>query len=81
MFSSFLKILQSIQFCICIGQLGSRRDLCEEKSAIARNAYLLQLASANAHQNRYFHVDLQNVVKVPSLINNLLINGVLTIFV
>lgn len=45
-------------------QLGSRRDLCEEKSTQARNAYLLQLASANAHQNRYFHVDLQNVVKV-----------------
>lgn len=45
-------------------QLGSRRELCEEKSTHARNAYLLQLASANAHQNRYFHVDLQNVVKV-----------------
>ncbi|XP_046633311.1 protein nervous wreck-like isoform X3 [Daphnia pulicaria] len=44
-------------------KLGSRRDLCEEKSTQARNAYLLQLASANAHQNRYFHVDLQNVVK------------------
>lgn len=38
--------------------------MCEEKSTQARNAYLLQLASANAHQNRYFHVDLQNVVKV-----------------
>lgn len=44
-------------------KLGSRRELCEEKSTQARNAYLLQLASANAHQNRYFHVDLQNVVK------------------
>jgi hypothetical protein len=51
--------------CAYIGhQLGSRRELCEEKSTQARNAYLLQLASANAHQNRYFHVDLQNVVKV-----------------
>ena len=45
-------------------KLGSRRELCEEKSTQARNAYLLQLASANAHQNRYFYVDLQNVVKV-----------------
>ena len=45
-------------------QLGSRRDLCEEKSTHARNSYLLQLASANAHQNRYFHVDLKSVIKV-----------------
>jgi len=44
-------------------KLGSRRNLCEEKSTHARNSYLLQLASANAHQNRYFHVDLKNVIK------------------
>lgn len=44
-------------------KLGSRRDLCEEKSTHARNSYLLQLASANAHQNRYFHVDLKSVIK------------------
>jgi len=44
-------------------KLGSRRDLCEEKSTHARNSYLLQLASANAHQNRYFHVDLKTVIK------------------
>lgn len=44
-------------------KLGSRRDLCEEKSTHARNSYLLQLASANAHQNRYFNVDLQHAVK------------------
>ena len=37
--------------------------MCEEKSTHARNSYLLQLASANAHQNRYFNVDLQHAVK------------------
>lgn len=31
----------------------------EEKSSGARNDYLLCLAAANAHQNRYFLVDLQ----------------------
>lgn len=31
----------------------------DEKSAGARNDYLLCLAAANAHQNRYFVVDLQ----------------------
>lgn len=39
--------------------MSSRRDQLEEKSAGARNDYLLCLAATNAHQNRYFVVDLQ----------------------
>ncbi|KAF2879160.1 hypothetical protein ILUMI_27012 [Ignelater luminosus] len=40
-------------------KFSSKRDQLEEKSTGARNDYLLCLAAANAHQNRYFVVDLQ----------------------
>lgn len=42
--------------------------MLEEKSSGARNDYLLSLAAANAHQTRYFLVDLQNVMNVSGLI-------------
>lgn len=45
-------------------QVSSKRDALEEKSTGARNDYLLSLAAANAHQNRYFVVDLQNTMQV-----------------
>ncbi|VVC29943.1 Hypothetical protein CINCED_3A019941 [Cinara cedri] len=43
-------------------KVSSRREVLEEKSSGARNDYLLSLAAANAHQTRYFLVDLQNVM-------------------
>lgn len=48
-------------------QVSSKRDALEEKSTGARNDYLLSLAAANAHQNRYFVVDLQNTMQVSVL--------------
>lgn len=44
--------------------MSSKRDALEEKSTGARNDYLLSLAAANAHQNRYFVVDLQSTMQV-----------------
>ncbi|XP_043463279.1 protein nervous wreck isoform X1 [Leptopilina heterotoma] len=44
-------------------KVSSKRDALEEKSTGARNDYLLSLASANAHQNRYFAIDLQNTMQ------------------
>lgn len=44
--------------------MSSKRDALEEKSTGARNDYLLALAAANAHQNRYFVVDLQTTMQV-----------------
>lgn len=41
--------------------------MLEEKSSGARNDYLLSLAAANAHQTRYFLVDLQNIMNVSEL--------------
>jgi hypothetical protein len=38
---------------------STKREQLDEKSTGARNDYLLCLAAANAHQNRYFVVDLQ----------------------
>lgn len=45
-------------------QVSSKRDALEEKSTGARNDYLLSLAAANAHQNRYFVIDLQSTMQV-----------------
>ncbi|KAM0735464.1 Protein nervous wreck [Formica fusca] len=44
-------------------KFSSKRDQLEEKSTGARNDYLLSLAAANAHQNRYFVVDLQSTMQ------------------
>ncbi|KAJ3661088.1 hypothetical protein Zmor_005506 [Zophobas morio] len=38
---------------------STKREQLDEKSTGARNDYLLCLAAANAHQNRYFLVDMQ----------------------
>ncbi|XP_030766013.1 protein nervous wreck isoform X3 [Sitophilus oryzae] len=40
-------------------KFSTKRDQLEEKSTGARNDYILCLAAANAHQNRYFVIDLQ----------------------
>ncbi|XP_050521812.1 protein nervous wreck [Daktulosphaira vitifoliae] len=57
---SFFQSITSLQKNSA--KVSSRREVLEEKSSGARNDYLLSLAGANAHQTRYFLVDLQNVM-------------------
>ncbi|XP_076265052.1 FCH and double SH3 domains nervous wreck [Rhynchophorus ferrugineus] len=40
-------------------KFSTKRDQLEEKSTGARNDYLMCLSAANAHQTRYFIIDLQ----------------------
>lgn len=54
---SFFQSITSLQKNSA--RVTSRKEQLEERSTGARNDYLLSLASANAHQNRYFTVDLQ----------------------
>ncbi|XP_049819119.1 protein nervous wreck isoform X3 [Aethina tumida] len=54
---SFFQSITSLQKNSA--KFSTKRELLEEKSTGARNDYLLCLAAANAHQNRYFVVDLQ----------------------
>ncbi|KAJ8970435.1 hypothetical protein NQ314_001230, partial [Rhamnusium bicolor] len=54
---SFFQSITSLQKNSA--KFSSKRDQLEEKSTGARNDYLLCLAAANAHQTRYFVVDLQ----------------------
>ena len=51
-------------------QVTSKREALEEKSTGARNDYLLSLAAANAHQTRYFVVDLHSTMQVGLLTLN-----------
>ncbi|XP_006870333.1 PREDICTED: FCH and double SH3 domains protein 2 [Chrysochloris asiatica] len=44
-------------------KLKARRSECNSKATHARNDYLLTLAAANAHQNRYYQTDLVNIMK------------------
>uniref|UniRef100_A0A2K5QCC4 FCH and double SH3 domains 2 n=1 Tax=Cebus imitator TaxID=2715852 RepID=A0A2K5QCC4_CEBIM len=43
--------------------LKARRSECNSKATHARNDYLLTLAAANAHQDRYYQTDLVNIMK------------------
>uniref|UniRef100_A0A8D1X8K4 F-BAR and double SH3 domains protein 2 n=1 Tax=Sus scrofa TaxID=9823 RepID=A0A8D1X8K4_PIG len=45
-------------------KLKARRSECNSKATHARNDYLLTLAAANAHQDRYYQTDLVNIMKV-----------------
>lgn len=45
-------------------QLKAKRSECNSKSTHARNDYLLTLAAANAHQQRYYDTDLTDCIKV-----------------
>ncbi|XP_066590493.1 protein nervous wreck [Prorops nasuta] len=58
---SFFQSITSLQKNSA--KVSSKRDALEEKSTGARNDYLLSLAAANAHQNRYFVVDLQHTMQ------------------
>ncbi|XP_023172375.2 protein nervous wreck isoform X6 [Drosophila hydei] len=57
---SFFQSITSLQKNSA--RVTSRKELLEEKSSGARNDYILSLAAANAHQNRYFTVDLQTTM-------------------
>jgi F-BAR and double SH3 domains protein len=48
-------------------QLNTRREACEVKSTAARNDYLLSLAAANAHVQRYYVSDTPELMKVARL--------------
>ncbi|XP_011498975.1 PREDICTED: FCH and double SH3 domains protein 2 [Ceratosolen solmsi marchali] len=58
---SFFQSITSLQKNSA--KVSSKRDALEEKSTGARNDYLLALAAANAHQNRYFVIDLQSTMQ------------------
>lgn len=57
---SFFQSITSLQKNSA--RVTTRKEELEEKSTGARNDYLLSLASGNAHQNRYFAVDLQTTM-------------------
>lgn len=44
-------------------KISSKKDACEEKSTGARNDYIISLALANAHSDRYFIVDLEGCIR------------------
>ncbi|KTF86152.1 hypothetical protein cypCar_00030816, partial [Cyprinus carpio] len=44
-------------------QLKAKRSDCNSKATHARNEYLLTLAAANAHHDRYYQTDLANCIK------------------
>ncbi|CAB1316636.1 unnamed protein product, partial [Coregonus sp. 'balchen'] len=46
------------------GQCKAKRSECNSKATHARNDYLLTLAAANAHQQRYYDTDLIDCIKV-----------------
>lgn len=45
-------------------KFSSKKEACEEKSTGARNDYIICLAQANAHSDRYFNVDLDGCIRV-----------------
>ncbi|CAL8268241.1 unnamed protein product [Merluccius merluccius] len=45
-------------------KLKAKRSECNSKASHARNDYLLTLAAANAHQQRYYENDLMDCIKV-----------------
>lgn len=45
-------------------QSSSRREICERRTAMTRNEYILSLAAANAHMTRYFCKELEDIMSV-----------------
>ncbi|KAJ3590034.1 hypothetical protein NHX12_007991 [Muraenolepis orangiensis] len=45
-------------------KLKAKRSDCNSKATQARNDYLLSLAAANAHHDRYYHTDLLHGIQV-----------------
>ncbi|XP_069131406.1 F-BAR and double SH3 domains protein 2-like isoform X3 [Argopecten irradians] len=44
-------------------KLNSRKDMCEAKSCQSRNEYVLNMSAANAHQIRYYSIDLPELMR------------------
>lgn len=51
-------------FSVCFLKLKAKRSDCNSKATQARNDYLLTLAAANAHHDRYYHTDLLHCIQV-----------------
>ncbi|KAK1784672.1 hypothetical protein P4O66_003349 [Electrophorus voltai] len=63
-------------------KLKAKRSDCNSKATHARNEYLLTLAAASAHQDRYYQTDLANCIKMlPSLQSATSINMALCLFI
>ena len=45
-------------------QSSSRREMCEKRTAMARNEYILSLSATNAHMTRYFYKELEDIMSV-----------------
>lgn len=45
-----------------LNKSSSRRDVCERRSAMARNDYIMSLAAANAHMTRYYCKEMQDIM-------------------
>ncbi|XP_029029865.1 F-BAR and double SH3 domains protein 2-like isoform X3 [Betta splendens] len=45
-------------------KIKAKRSECNSKATHARNDYLLTLAAANAHQQRYYNTDLMECIKI-----------------
>ncbi len=54
---------------LCVFQLKAKRSDCNSKATHARNEYLLTLAAANAHHDRYYQTDLVSCIKVSTIIS------------
>ncbi|OPJ71429.1 hypothetical protein AV530_010197 [Patagioenas fasciata monilis] len=64
LYGSKLSLFQSrISLQKASVKLKARRSECNSKAIHARNDYLLTLAAANAHQDRYYQTDLVNIMK------------------
>ena len=61
-----------IHLSFSVSQLKAKRNDCNSKATHARNDYLLTLAAANAHQDRYYKTDLTSGIKVRGLSSPLL---------
>ncbi|CAD5120278.1 DgyrCDS8847 [Dimorphilus gyrociliatus] len=44
-------------------KLNARRETCDQKANIVRNDYILNIAASNAHQKRYFYVELPQLMQ------------------
>ncbi|XP_063598257.1 protein nervous wreck-like [Penaeus indicus] len=58
---SIFQSIQSLQKNSA--KFSAKRDICDEKSAGARNDYLLALTGANTHQRRYYEIDFERVLR------------------
>ncbi|XP_069970142.1 protein nervous wreck isoform X5 [Penaeus vannamei] len=58
---SIFQSIQSLQKNSA--KFSAKRDICDEKSAGARNDYLLALTAANTHQRRYYEIDFERVLR------------------